>query len=457
MSVPSSWKSRIALSSLLGFSLFGWVAGCHSAEPSSGADAGLLAVSNFLHPPFSSRDESGRAVGLEVDLVRLAANSMSQEVEWQERAFSELLVAVEEGQADMAASTIGVTPERAKRVAFTDPYHTTTIIALTRTGPGEPRSLEELSGKRVGTERSTTAVGAAKRRIPEATRVLERTEGKSWAEMLVAKEIDAVVLDASHASKFMADAQRRFHRIREPLQQEHFAFAVALEADALRASLNLAIEAATEQLASPPKPITIETSDGGVLHGHEYGAGEEAIVLAHGGRFDKESWEPQARQLQAAGWRVLAFDFRGYGESVGGPGKESDLNAAHLDVIAAVAHLRASGAERVAILGGSFGGGAAARAVLHHEGQLVDDLLLLGSSGCDGLSVVAPRTLFVTTKKDAMGDGSLRLPEVRARYERIPGEKQLVLLEGEAHAQYLFWTEQGPQAMTAILRFLKKN
>src|SRR5258708_29670705 len=61
------------------------------------------------------------------------------------------------------------------------------------------------------------------------------------------------------------------------------------------------------------KAVSFPTADGGVVSADSYGTGEHAVVLAHGGRFNKGSWEKQAQALAAAGFRVLAIDFRGYG------------------------------------------------------------------------------------------------------------------------------------------------
>jgi len=61
------------------------------------------------------------------------------------------------------------------------------------------------------------------------------------------------------------------------------------------------------------KPVAFPTEDGAEIYADVYGEGGRAIALAHGGRFNKESWEKQARALTSAGFRVLALDFRGYG------------------------------------------------------------------------------------------------------------------------------------------------
>ncbi len=64
---------------------------------------------------------------------------------------------------------------------------------------------------------------------------------------------------------------------------------------------------------SRAKARSLPTEDGAEIYADVYGEGGRAIVLAHGGRFNKESWEKQARALTSAGLRVLALDFRGYG------------------------------------------------------------------------------------------------------------------------------------------------
>jgi hypothetical protein len=59
-------------------------------------------------------------------------------------------------------------------------------------------------------------------------------------------------------------------------------------------------------------------------------------------------------------------------------------------------------------------------------------------------------------RDDVSGDGP-RLPGIRAQFEKAPEPKKLVVLEGSAHAQALFDTDQGGRVMREILRWLEEK
>jgi pimeloyl-ACP methyl ester carboxylesterase len=207
--------------------------------------------------------------------------------------------------------------------------------------------------------------------------------------------------------------------------------------------------------ADPPERVSFSPQDGGLVHADVYGRGERGVVLAHGGRFSKESWRAQALALAAAGFRAMAIDFRGYGESRG-PGDSDPLGAPlHLDVLAAVRYLRQSGARTVAVVGGSMGGTAGADALAQAPGE-IDRLVLLGSGAGAEPGKLRGRKLFILCRDDIGPGDKPRLPRIRALYEITPEPKQLVILEGTAHAQFIFETDQGGRLWQEILRFLSE-
>jgi len=206
-------------------------------------------------------------------------------------------------------------------------------------------------------------------------------------------------------------------------------------------------------VSNAQKAVVFPNADGGVVSADSYGAGERGIVLAHGGRFNKGSWGKQAQALAAAGFRVLAIDFRGYGQSRG-PGDSDPMSAPlHLDVLAAVRYLRKTGSKTVSVVGASMGGGAAGDASILSEPGEIDRLVFLGAAPNGPAAKLKAISLFIVTRDDANADG-LRLPGIRAQYEKAPQPKELIIVEGSAHAQFLFQTDQGEKVMCEILRFL---
>lgn len=222
----------------------------------------------------------------------------------------------------------------------------------------------------------------------------------------------------------------------------------------------VAIVLVAPSFASPlqvpaPERVTFPTSDGGLVFADLYGQGDRGVVLAHGGRFHKESWEVQARALAAAGFRALALDFRGYGKSRG-PGDADPLSAPlHQDVLAAVRFLRERGAKSVSVVGASMGGGAAADAAIESKPGEIDRVVLLAGHGDKPPEKMQGRKLFILARDDKMFSGTPRLVEIQKHFDRSPEPKKMVLLEGTAHAQFLFETDQAERLWREILNFLK--
>ena len=185
--------------------------------------------------------------------------------------------------------------------------------------------------------------------------------------------------------------------------------------------------------------ITVPAQDGGHVCADLYGQGDRGVVLAHGGRFSKESWRDQARRLESAGFRIMAIDFRGFGCSSGPGQKDFDGAPFENDVLAAVRYLKAHGAKTVSVVGGSFGGGAAGDASIK-SGE-IDRIVFLGGAPNLPADQLKSRALFIVAREDSNGAGP-RLPGIRAQYEKAPQPKELIVLGGSAHAQFLFETDQ---------------
>jgi pimeloyl-ACP methyl ester carboxylesterase len=190
-----------------------------------------------------------------------------------------------------------------------------------------------------------------------------------------------------------------------------------------------------------PGEVSFATTDGGRIFAHLYGRGDHAVVLAHGAVFDKESWQPLARVLADNGLTVLAIDFRGYGKSVAG----SRPKALKEDILAAIRYLREAGSQTVSVIGGSMGSTAAARAAMDAAPGEIDRLILLAPGPLEKAGLLeAAHILFVVSSGDRL------LPAVEQSFAKAPEPKRLEILEGSAHAQHIFESDQGAR-LTQIL------
>jgi ABC-type amino acid transport substrate-binding protein len=105
-------------------------------------------------PPYFFRQGSGIG-GFEHDILAYyaKASGRSLEVRWVDR-FEELLPALERGEADLAAGTFTITPERSRRFSFSSPYLWSRGVLV------EPRSLtttrlDQLRGSALATVRGS--------------------------------------------------------------------------------------------------------------------------------------------------------------------------------------------------------------------------------------------------------------------------------------------------------------
>ena len=83
----------------------------------------------------------------------------------------------------------------------------------------------------------------------------------------------------------------------------------------------------------------------------------------------------------------------------------------------------------------------------------IDRLVLLAAWTDRPAEKMKGRKLFIVARDDANDDGP-RLPKIRANYKRAVGPMELVILDGSAHAQFIFDTPGGERLMREILRFL---
>lgn len=206
---------------------------------------------------------------------------------------------------------------------------------------------------------------------------------------------------------------------------------------------------------SAQEPVRFTAQDGWNIYGDLYGKGSRAVLLVHGGRFNKASWTKQAVAIAREGFTVLAIDLRGVGMSKEGPPNRRNDIAMPLDLLAAIRFLQGNGAKSVAIVGASMGGNLAEEALRVSKPGEIDRIVFLAHGAYGPPQALKVKKLFIVAKDD-MGPGNvLRLQRIQTQYDQAPDPKELLVLPGDAHAQFLFETDQSDRLLQAILKFLQ--
>jgi alpha-beta hydrolase superfamily lysophospholipase len=207
-------------------------------------------------------------------------------------------------------------------------------------------------------------------------------------------------------------------------------------------------------------PFWLTATDGVRLYAAEAGAGDAGIVLAHESPADLCGWLPYMKTLTDAGFRVLAFDFRGFGDSQR-PASTRVFLAYDRDLRAAVGRLRADGAKKVFVVGASFGGvvamadtpGLPVTGVVSLSGET-----RLSGTGLDALAAI-PRLraplLIVGTRHDR----SLSIPDaLRLLHRAGSRDKRTAFYPGGFHGWDI--VEDAPYAAKAralVLAWLRAH
>jgi non-heme chloroperoxidase len=117
-----------------------------------------------------------------------------------------------------------------------------------------------------------------------------------------------------------------------------------------------------------------EARDGTKLHVKDMGTGEP-VLLIHGWPLTGDMFEYQTLALIEAGYRVITYDRRGFGQS-GHPAGPYNYDVFADDLATVIEHC---GLDRVSLVGFSMGGGEIARYVSRHGATRIARAALIAS------------------------------------------------------------------------------
>ena len=171
-------------------------------QTKSGADlvsSGKLTVcSDVPYPPLEDFDKNTSLgfTGFDIDLSNAIAKGLGVKLSVQDVGFETLQSGqvLASGQCDMGASAMTITPERAKNIAFSDPYLKANQSLLVFTSSGI-KSISDLAGKKVGVQQGTTGQRYAQANVPKGTSVVAFPSDGEMYQALKAHQVDALLQD----------------------------------------------------------------------------------------------------------------------------------------------------------------------------------------------------------------------------------------------------------------------
>lgn len=182
--------------------------------------------------------------------------------------------------------------------------------------------------------------------------------------------------------------------------------------------------------------LTHPTAQGGALYYEDQGSGKP-VVLIHGWPLSGKSWEAQVGPLVDAGFRVITYDRRGFGDSC------RPWDGYNYDVMAQDLHdlMQALDLEDATLVGFSMGGGEVARYVGTYGSARVTKAVF---------AAAVPPYLF---KAENNPEGAVSEKDVEEKQGGVKADRQAFL---EAFTQKFFTPKGGRLAVSEDQRLFAK-
>lgn len=182
----------------------------------SGKDDKVLRVGiDNTYPPMEYKDDSGSNVGFDIELANAIGDKLGKKIEFVPTAWSAIFTALNTDKFDCIISSLSITDERKKTIAFTRPYISNSQVIVVKADNTTIGSEKDLKDKIVGVQLGTTSEDSCK----EFTKTTPFKDFKKYDGMtevlseLKIGRIDAVVTDLVVAKYFVAKDTSKSYKI----------------------------------------------------------------------------------------------------------------------------------------------------------------------------------------------------------------------------------------------------
>jgi len=156
-------------------------------------ERGTLRVGVSLFVPWTMQDKAGELSGYEIDVANKLAEDMGVKPEYKLYVWEDIIPAVMKGEIDIIAGGMAITPERALKINFSQPYADSGISLATNTGmTRDIKRLDELNQESI-----TIAVVSKTAANELAPRLFNKSTIKEFDTAKAAEQ--AILNDEAHA------------------------------------------------------------------------------------------------------------------------------------------------------------------------------------------------------------------------------------------------------------------
>ena len=203
-------------------------------------EAGKLTMAtNATFPPYEMTTDSGEIEGIDVDTAKAIAEKLGLELQIDDMDFDAALLSVQQGKADIVMAGVTVTDERKAVMDFSDSYATGIQSVIVPEG-SDIASVDDLAGKKIGTQRGTTGYLYCSDDFGEDA-VVAYDNGLTAVQALNNGQVDAVVIDNEPAKAYV-ESNPGLKILDTSYAEEDYAIGMNKSNTALLEAVNAALE-----------------------------------------------------------------------------------------------------------------------------------------------------------------------------------------------------------------------
>ena len=148
------------------------------------------------YPPFNMKNSKGELIGFDVDIAKALCEQMKADCKIVAQDWDGIIPGLLAKKYDAIIASMSITPERQKKVSFTDPYYSNYLRFIAKKNSQLKPTKDGLKGKKLGAQRSTISSQYLEDHYRKSARVKVYDTQEAAFLDLKAGRLDAVLVDA---------------------------------------------------------------------------------------------------------------------------------------------------------------------------------------------------------------------------------------------------------------------